>query len=127
MIVRRVLGTLAGVVVSTAVIMTVEWLGHAALGDSAGDGGPPQLTPAMFAVVIVGWTLGAYLGGCAGVALARWRGAAWIVGGLVALGILANQLSVPQPLWVSAAGICLALLAAKLAASSKGKPQRVAL
>jgi hypothetical protein len=109
-------GTVAGFGFSTATIAGIEKLGHLALG-SPGD--PAQASTAMQLVVLAGWVLGAAIGGFIGSGIARWAGAAWIVGGLVAVGVLLNQISVPTPLWLSTAGICLALLTAKLIAQQK--------
>jgi hypothetical protein len=51
----------------------------------------------------------------------------WIVGGLVTVGVLANQLTVPTPLWFSALGVSLVLLTTKLVARRAVPDQRVAL
>lgn len=123
MMVRRVLGSLAGVVTSTLVIMAAEWVSHVAVG--AAD--PGAVPASLHVLVILGWTLGALIGGLVGGKVARWRGAPWIVGGLVALGVVLNAMNLPQPLWVTLAGLALALAAAWLSASLTREDQRVAL
>ena len=84
---RRILGTVAGLGFSTATIAAVEMLGKFALGASAD---PAQATTAMQLAVLAGWALGAAVGGFIGSGIARWPGVAWIVGGLVAIGVLLN-------------------------------------
>ena len=126
MILRRVGGVLAGAIVANLTILAVQFGAHQALGTAAGPS-PAEATLAMKVMVVVAWTLGALAGGLVAAAIARWRVAPWIVGALVAVGVLLNQLNVPTPLWMSAAGIALALLAAAFAASRVPADQRVAL
>lgn len=126
MILRRVGGVLAGAIVANLTILAVQFGAHQALGTAAGPS-PAEATLAMKVMVVVAWTLGALVGGLVAAAIARWRVAPWIVGALVAVGVLLNQLNVPTPLWMSAAGIALALLAAAFAASRVPADQRVAL
>lgn len=124
MIVRRILGTLAGVVAGVATIAAIEALLHLALGTAT----PAEATNAMRAGVVLAWFVGALVGGLVAAMLARWRMAPWIVGGLVAVSVLLNATMLPQPLWMSAAGVVLALLAAWIAAKRvPSADQRVAL
>lgn len=124
MILRRFLGTLAGLVAGIATIAASEALLHLALGTAT----PAEATDAMRAGVLLAWFVGALVGGLVAALLARWRVAPWIVGGLVAVSVLMNATMLPQPVWMSAAGVVLALLAAWIAARRvPAADQRVAL
>ncbi|GAA4020371.1 hypothetical protein GCM10022280_20910 [Sphingomonas swuensis] len=116
MIARRIIGTLAGFGFSTATILSVEKLGHLALGAPAS---PAEATTAMYLVVLVGWVLGAAVGGSIGSGISRWAGTAWIIAVLVALGVVASAFSFPDPWWLVAAGVVLPLLAAYLVTRSR--------
>lgn len=124
MIWRRIIGTLAGSGLAIATIRMVELLGHKLVGAGAD---PAQATPSMLAIVLVGWVLATAVGGYIAVAFAKWRAAAWIIGGLVAIGAVLNQLMVPTPWWFSVLGIGLVLITARLVAVRAPADQRVAL
>jgi hypothetical protein len=108
---QRILGTVAGVGFSTATIAGIEKLGHLALGAPAD---PEQATTAMQLLVLAGWVLGAVIGGFIGSSIARWAGTAWLVGGLVAVGVVMNAVSFPHPWWMVVGGILLPLAVAWL-------------
>lgn len=114
MIVRRIFGTIAGVVVAGATIAAVEWIGHFLLSP-AKRGDPADVTLTMLALVVIAWGLGALLGGLVAAAITRWQVAPYVVAGFVALGILLNAATLPQPLWMTAAGIVLVWLSARFA------------
>jgi hypothetical protein len=124
-IARRILGSLAGVVATTVVILAIESIGHRLTGVPAD---PAAATPAMKAVVVAAWTIGTYVGALVGVTLARWSGAAWIAAFMVVLGVIATALTLPTPWWMVAGGILLPVAAAALAARRvPAETQRVAL
>ncbi|HEV8694671.1 MAG TPA: hypothetical protein VGQ93_10910 [Lysobacter sp.] len=68
-------------------------------------------------VVLAGWTLGAFFGGWIAARIARHRlAAALVIGALVLLGVIANSMLIPHPLWMTLAGIALPIPAAWVAA-----------
>jgi hypothetical protein len=116
---RAILGTIAGVVIAFVVIMLLE------LGGQALFPPPPGLDPRNpddVAAIIAQMPLGAFLyilacyvagaaaGGAAGNLIARRRWPALVVGGLIALGSVANAFMIDQPLWVNAAAVVLPLV-----------------
>lgn len=125
MIGRRIVGTVAGVAVSTGTIILFEALGHRLLGIPA----DPSKASLPLAFVLVAWTSGAIAGGLAGSWLARWTGAAWIVSALVAAGVIATAFAIPHPWWMTVCGVVLPLAVAALIArrTPRGDAQRVAL
>jgi hypothetical protein len=111
LIVRRVLGSLAGAVATVAAIMAVEALGHRATGAPAD---PAQATMPMLLWVLVAWTVGPFVGGLVGVMLSRWRGAAWVAAGLVIFGVVATAFTLPTPWWMIVGGLALPIIVAAL-------------
>lgn len=73
--------------------------------------------PAAMALVLAGWTLGAFDGGLIAALISRRHktGAALAIGVLVVLGVIANSLLIPHPLWMTVAGLALPIPAAWLA------------
>ena len=125
MIVRRVLGSLAGIAATVATIMVMEAVGHRVTGAPQD---PAQATEPMLLWVVAAWTIGTLVGGFVGVALARWRGAAWLAAGLVIFGVVATALSIRAPWWMIAGGLVLPVLAAALVSRrANAGDQRVAL
>jgi hypothetical protein len=107
--VRRILGTIAGIVVAMVTIFVIEMIGHTLYPPAAGlDMRTPGGVTAYLAAVptsamvfpVAGWLLGALLGGWAATRLSGWTGAAWVVAGLVALGGIYNATQIPAPLWM---------------------------
>jgi len=116
MIARRIGGTLAGIVTAGLVIFAVEGAGLLLLsGGVAVD--PARAALPMLLSVVLAWFLGALGGGLVAARIARWKWAPQIVGAFVLLGILANAMAMPQPLWMTLAGAALAWLAARYAAT----------
>ena len=120
---RRIGGSLAGVMVAVLVIMAIEAVGHRVTGAPAD---PAQATPAMMAWVLVAWTVGTAIGALVGVTIGRWSGAAWFPAALVVVGVVMTALAIPSPWWLTVGGLALPLLAAGLI-SRRGGAQRVAL
>jgi hypothetical protein len=123
---RTILGILAGLVLAWLVMSVAEF------GSLVLHRPPPGLdlrNPEALAlhiaaaplsamlVVVLGWVLGAVLGGLTAARIARHRRtAALVIGALVVIGVIANNMLIPHPLWMTIAGIALPIPAAWLAA-----------
>jgi ABC-type nitrate/sulfonate/bicarbonate transport system permease component len=124
--VRSILAVAAGFVVACVVMMIVESINgkvlYPELGKMAEGVTDRETIRKIFAsapvgsllVVLCGWALGSLLGG----AVATWMGRqplyrhALIVGVLVTLGAIANNLMLPPPLWFWVVGVILPIPAA---------------
>lgn len=122
MIARRILGTLAGVVLANMVIFGWEQLllqlpfGQAIDMDRLAEPGTFTAIPVTAKLwVVAGWFLGAFLGALLAFRTTRWDFAGWIVGALVAAAGLANVLMLPHPLWMSLCAVVLPFFAALFA------------
>jgi MFS family permease len=124
--VRSILAVIAGFVAATVVMMTIESLnGHVLypeLGKAAAGLTDREAIRALmanapvgaFLVVLIGWALGSLVGGF----LAAWIG--WnaplahvlVVGGLLTLAGIANNLMLPPPVWFWIASLAVLLPAA---------------
>jgi hypothetical protein len=110
---RRIAGILAGAVAAVLVISLVEYVGHLAMpatvpaiGDSAAlETYIAAMPPAMRALVVFGWFLGALTGGAVALTIARWTHAPWFVAGLVAIGGIVSAVQVPSPMWMQLASV----------------------
>lgn len=123
---RTILGVLVGLVVAWLVMSLCEF------GSLALHRPPPGLdlrNPEALALhiasaplsamllVLAGWVLGAFLGGWVAARIARHRRvAALVIGALVVLGVVANNLMIPHPLWMTIVGIALPIPTAWFAA-----------
>lgn len=123
LVVRSVLAVAAGFVVASAVMMAVEAvngrylypeLGKLAEGVKDREVLRSIITGApagALIVVILGWVLGSLAGGC----VAAWIGRrapvahALVLGGLLTLAGIANNLMIPPPLWFWVAGLIVFL------------------
>ena len=127
---RTILGILAGLVAMFATITAIEFCGQLVFPPPPGldPTDPAQLERVMAllplgakALVVAAWAAGAFVGGWLAARIARHpRVAAGVVGGVVALGVVAMVAEMPaHPWWMSALGLLLpvplALLAARLA------------
>ena len=123
---RLILGILAGLVVAWMSIALCEFASVLLHRPPPGvDLRDPQALaahieaaplPAML-VVVIGWSLAAFFGGWVAARIARQRrAAALVVGSFVVLGVIANNLMIPHPLWMTIAGVLLPLPVAWLAA-----------
>jgi hypothetical protein len=129
-VLRSVLAVLAGFVVATAVMMTVESingrvlypeLGRATQGIADREAIRGLLASApvgALLVVLLGWVLGSAAGGWVSARLAgRARVAhALVTGALLTLAGVANNLMIPPPLWFWIAGLVVFVPPAWLAA-----------
>ncbi len=127
---RTILGMLLGVVTMMLTIYAIESIGHLLYPPPAGlDPRNPdhlQMIVAVapvraMAMLVLGWTVGAFVGGWVGARIARHaRAAAIAVALFVIAGVAGMIVIVPDhPKWVSALGLLLpipvALVAARLA------------
>jgi hypothetical protein len=118
---RRVAGVAFGLVVAMAGIALMEVVGHRLFPPPAGtdmrDAAQvaaivDRLPVAAKSWVVLAWTLGTFAGACAGVAVSRWRAAAWLVAAGVIAGAILNMLAIPHPVWMQVSGVLLPILAA---------------
>lgn len=123
---RSILAVVAGFVIASAVMMTVEAvngrylypdLGKLAEGVTDREAIRSILAGApagAFLVVIFGWALGSLAGGCVAAWIAGRASVrhALVLGGLLTLGGIANNLMVPPPLWFWIAGLVVLIPAA---------------
>lgn len=127
---RTILGILAGLVVAWITMSLSEFASVVLHRPPAGaDLRDPQVLAAHIAaapmsamlVVLAGWTLGAFLGAWIAARTARHRlAAALAVGALVLVGVIANSMLIPHPLWMTIAGVALPIPAAWMAARIAG-------
>ena len=123
---RLILGILAGLVVAWLSIALCEFASVFLHRPPAGvDLRDPQARAAHIAaapfhgmlLVVIGWSLAAFLGGWVAAGIARHRrSAALVVGAFVVLGVIANNMMIPHPQWMTIAGIVLPIPLAWLAA-----------
>ena len=120
---RRAFGVILGFVVASAVMMLIEsangHLFYPGLGQAAkGVKDPARIAEIMagaptgaLLVVIVGWLLGSLAGGWATTRFTRAQGTgpALVLGGLLTLAGIANNLMLPPPLWFWVAGLAVML------------------
>ena len=118
--VRKILGTLAGVVIAMLVVMLMDGLGHTLFPESAAKSMAmadiaAALAAAPFAALAIqasGWFLAPLIGGVVAVKLSRWSPSGLIVAGLILAACAYNGFTIPGvPLWMQIAGIVLPLLA----------------
>ena len=123
---RTILAVLVGVICAWVVIMLCEFAGASLYPPPPGLDlrDPEQLAAfvaaaptAAMALVLAGWTLGAFVGGWIAAKLSRLhrRGAALAVGAVVLAGVIANAMMIPHPWWFAVLGVLLPLPAAWLA------------
>lgn len=121
--IKRIGGTLAGILLAGLVVAVLESLGHMVfppppgldLANPADQARLMEVIPlgAKLAVVLA-WFIGALAGAWVAVRISGWGPAAWSVGlVMVALSVATTQMF-PHPLWMIAAAVVLPLLAAWL-------------
>ena len=67
-------------------------------------------------LVLSGWVLGALVGGYVAARIARKPRPALVVGIVIEIGVIANAVMIPHPLWMTIAGVLLPVPAAWLGA-----------
>jgi hypothetical protein len=124
MIMRMLVGIVAGVVVAFLCVFAVEWIGHGLYPAPAGldiikPADQARLMEAMpsaaKAMVLIGWFVGALAGAWVANRIAGRGLAGWIVALLVIAAGVATMLMIPHPAWMWAGGIALPLLGAWIA------------
>lgn len=123
--VRTILGILAGAVVAWLAISVCEFASLFLHRPAPGlDMRDPQALAAHIAaaplsamlLVVLGWSLAALLGAWVAARIARHKTvAALFIGALVLLGVVANNMMIPHPLWMTIAGVVLPIPLAWLA------------
>lgn len=112
---RKVLGIVAGIVAALFTITVVEFIGHQVfpppegLAVNTAEGVAAyiaQMPTGAMLFVVAAWFLGALDGGWVAVNIAHWRGATWIIGGLIAIAGIYNATQIPAPMWMQ---ICTVL------------------
>lgn len=113
---RLVLAILAGVLVAGLVVYMVEAGGQLMYPPPQGldltdrdamSAYVRQLPHGAFAMVLLAWVLGALSGAWVSARIAA-RPAVWpglVIGGLVLLGVAANVMTIPHPVWVVVAAL----------------------
>lgn len=123
---RKLLATIAGLVIAVAIVALIETLGFALYPPPASLDfeGKEQLIRYIWAlpvpvllVVLAAWTVGAFAGSVTASILA-WRRARMgclIVTGFVLIAAVSNMLMVPHPAWFMVTAVIVILLAGYLA------------
>lgn len=121
--VRKILAVVVGVVVGAAVVWAVQLVGHRLVPL------PPGMDPtdmesvrahmaeipaAAFGFVLLGYVLGALVGGYTAARIGRAKGPALVVGAILLVFGLMNVVLIPHPLWFTVATVVVFLPAAWL-------------
>lgn len=110
---RKILGAIAGVVISVIVIKLMEWVGNQMFPVPAQIdlNDPDSVATYMDQIplgskisVVVSWTLGSLMGGVTGGRLAGARWASWPPGAFTMFGLVMIALMIPHPVWMLALG-----------------------
>jgi hypothetical protein len=122
--VRRILGTVAGVAVAVVVVTLVEGAGHLIYPPRAGTdiSDPEALAATMQSMqtgakvaVVLAWFAGSLAGALTALKITSWRWSGWIVAAFIVAGGIYSMLTISHPPWMIATGIILPLLAAGIA------------
>ena len=122
---RSIAGTVVGVVVAWAMIMLGEFISAPLHPTPAGFNMRDPASVAAFVatlpasallLVLSGWVLGALVGGYVAARIARKPRPALAVGIVIEIGVIANAVMIPHPLWMTIAGVLLPVPAAWLGA-----------
>lgn len=133
MLIRSILGTLAGLIAAFIIVLGVELAGHWLFPPPPGlDLANPaaretlisQLPFGALAFVMLAWIAGAFVGGAVAAAIARSAVPAWIVGVLMLTAGLWSMIVIPHPLWMQAGLVPATLLPVWLAGRFWSIPRR---
>jgi hypothetical protein len=122
---RTIAGVVVGVVVAWLAIMLAEFASAPLHPMPAGlDMRDPESVAAFVAtlpasallLVLSGWVLGGLVGGYVAASISRKPRAALTVGIVIVLGVIANAVMIPHPMWMTIAGVLLPVPAAWLGA-----------
>lgn len=112
-VLRTILGTLAGLLLCTVVVVAVEYVGHRIFPPPAGmdpmdtesiRAHVHEIPAGSFAMVALAWALGTFAGSWLGCGIARTTLPAKIIGGLQVVGAVVNFAMIPHPAWVMVVG-----------------------
>jgi len=122
---RTIAGVVVGVVVAWLTIMLAEFASAPLHPMPAGlDMRNPESVAAFVAtlpasallLVLSGWVLGGLVGGFVAASISRKPRPALTVGVVIVLGVIANAVMIPHPMWMTIAGVLLPVPAAWLGA-----------
>ena len=122
---RTIAGVVVGVVVAWLTIMLAEFASAPLHPMPAGlDMRNPESVAAFVAtlpasallLVLSGWVLGGLVGGYVAASISRKPRPALTVGIVIVLGVIANAVMIPHPMWMTIAGVLLPVPAAWLGA-----------
>ena len=132
---RTIAGVVVGVVVAWLTIMLAEFASAPLHPMPAGlDMRDPESVAAFVAtlpasallLVLSGWVLGGLVGGYVAASISRKPRAALTVGIVIVLGVIANAVMIPHPMWMTIAGVLLPVPAAWLGAKLATRGARAA-
>jgi hypothetical protein len=120
---RKVLGVLAGIVAAMVTITLCEFLSHAIAPQAPAPMDDPaalatyveRMPDTLKGLVVLGWFLGALVGGFVALRITGWSRATWFVAGAIALGGVFNALQLPSPVWMQIATVLAPALGGALA------------
>ena len=121
---RQVLGVLAGVIAAFAAVMATQYLvglvyplPNVNMYDKpVMDALFRSLPAAHFALILLTYVVGGFVGGYVGRAVARRDWAGWVAPALVTAAAALNVVTYPHPVWAQIGGIAAPLLGGWLAA-----------
>ena len=122
---RTIAGVVVGVVVAWLTIMLAEFASAPLHPMPAGlDMRDPESVAAFVAtlpasallLVLSGWVLGGLVGGYVAASISRKPRPALTVGIVIVIGVIANAVMIPHPMWMTVAGVLLPVPAAWLGA-----------
>lgn len=123
---RRILGTVAGIVVAMLVVAAMDFVSRMLVPEAATHAAPAgdfAAVPTTAKIVMAcGWFLAPLLGGLLAVRITHWPVSGWIIAGLILAACVYNGFTIPGvPLWMQIIGV-LAPLAAGVIVQRVSKP-----
>ena len=121
---KKLLGTIAGIFIAAIMVGLIESLGHVIFPPPAGVDlkDPETLSQIMHIIpvgakiaVLVAWFLGAFMGGWVALLITKWNMSAWIVALFMLAGSLYSLITIPHPVWMAIAAVIIPFVAAVLA------------
>lgn len=110
--VRKILGTFAGIVVAMLVVGAMDYVSRMVVPGVASAGDFAAVPTKAKMIMALGWFLATFIGGLLAVRITRWAASAWIVAGLILAACLYNGFTISGvPLWMQIAGVAAPLLA----------------
>lgn len=118
--VRTLGGIVAGMAAAITIIMITEAIGNQLAGappriELAGLSDSPDPPVMALLFPLLGWFLGAMIGGFLSIRISERPWTAWVVAGVVLAATIFNFVLMEYPVWVMAAGLIVPLLGAWLA------------